>query len=135
MGITLDVVPQINSNGEVMMSINTSISEKAGTATSPDGVNQVPILNVRESNNVVLSKNGQTVIIGGLMRERGKDESDAFPLISDFPLLGRLFERKINNTTKSELVIMLTPEVMVGQKIDNKFMAERNRFKHLGALN
>ena len=118
-GIILDVVPQINPNGDVMMSINTSISERSGIATSPDGINQVPILNVRESNNVVLAQNGQTVIIGGLIQEQETKEVYALPLLSEIPLLGSLFEREIENTSKAELVIMLTPEVIVGEKIND----------------
>ncbi len=130
-GLVLDVLPQINSNGEIMMSINTSISERTDTATSPDGLNQVPILNVRESSNVVLAQTGQTIIIGGLIQERGRAEIDALPLLSDIPLLGRLFERKIDNTSRSELVIMLTPEVMVGEKIDDRLRADRKQNRNL----
>jgi MSHA biogenesis protein MshL len=54
-GIILDVVPQINLNGEIMMSINTTITEQSGERTSPDGINIVPIVYVRESNKVVLA--------------------------------------------------------------------------------
>ena len=71
-GIVLDVVPQINPNGEIMMSINTSITEQSGERTSPDGINIVPILDVRESNNVVLAQHGQTIVIGGLMKTKKK---------------------------------------------------------------
>jgi MSHA biogenesis protein MshL len=69
-GIILDVVPQINPNGQIMMSINTSITERAGERSSPDGIVVVPILDVRESNNVVLAQHGQTIVIGGLMKTK-----------------------------------------------------------------
>jgi len=71
-GIVLDVVPQINPNGDIMMSINTSITEQSGERTYPDGINIVPIVDVRESNNVVLAQHGQTIVIGGLMKTKKK---------------------------------------------------------------
>ena len=71
-GIVLDVVPQINPNGDIMMGINTSITEQSGERTYPDGINIVPIVDVRESNNVVLAQHGQTIVIGGLMKTKKK---------------------------------------------------------------
>ena len=88
-GIVLDVVPQINANGTIMMSIHTHISEKAGERISPDGMSSLPILEVRESNNVVLARNGQTVVIGGLMKTVRKNNKEAAP--GRFSLLGHLF--------------------------------------------
>jgi len=133
-GIILDVVPQISADGSVMMSINTSISEKVGNAISPDGQNRVPILDVRESNSVVLAQNGQTIIIGGLMKNKTEKENDRLPILGDIPLLGRLFQKEKDFSNKTELIIMLTPEVMVGRKIDDRFMAEKSHLKELGYI-
>lgn len=132
-GIILDVLPQINENGMVMMSINTSISEKSGEATSPDGINKIPILDVRESNNVVLARSGQAIIIGGLMKNKSQKENSALPILGDIPILGRLFQREKEVMEKTELVIMLTPEVMVGEKIDDRFEAEKRNMKKAGS--
>ncbi|GEM_PF-219234 len=131
-GIILDVLPQININGQVMMSINTSISERTGTAVSPDGINRVPILNVREANNVVLSQNGQTIIIGGLMQDRKTTGTNGVPLLEDLPIFGRLFQRELETTEKTELVILLTPEVLAGKKIDERVLAESLNAKKMG---
>jgi len=131
-GIILDVLPQININGQVMMSINTSISERTGTAVSPDGINRVPILNVREANNVVLSQNGQTIIIGGLMQDRKTTGTNGVPLLEDLPIFGRLFQRELETTEKTELVVLLTPEVLAGKKFDERFLAESMNAKKLG---
>jgi MSHA biogenesis protein MshL len=79
-GIVLDIVPQINPNGEIMMSINTSITERSGERTSPDGINIVPILAVRESNSLVLAQHGQTIVIGGLMSTRKEVDDNSVPL-------------------------------------------------------
>ena len=131
-GLILDVVPQINPNGQIMMSINTSITEKAGERTSPDGINVVPILDVRESNNVVLAQHGQTIIIGGLMKVKKEVDDNSVPLLGAIPYVGRMFHWSNETELKTELVIMLTPEIMAGQAVDEKFNSESSRLRNLG---
>jgi MSHA biogenesis protein MshL len=131
-GIVLDVVPQINPNGEIMMSINTSITEKAGERISPDAVNVVPILDVRESNNVVLAQHGQTIVIGGLMKTKKEVDDNSVPLFGALPVVGRFFHWEQENALKTELVIMLTPQIMAGRAIDDKFKEESERLRNTG---
>ena len=131
-GIVLDVVPQINPNGEIMMSINTSITERAGERTSPDGINIVPILDVRESNNVVLAQHGQTIVIGGLMKTKKEVDDNSVPLFGSLPFVGRLFHWEQETSEKTELVIMLTPQIMAGRAIDDKFKKESDRLRNVG---
>lgn len=131
-GIILDVVPQINPNGQIMMSINTSITEKAGERTSPDGINVVPILDVRESNNVVLSRHGQTIVIGGLMKTKKEVDDNSVPLLGAIPYIGRAFHWDNETESKTELVIMLTPEIMAGQAIDDKYNSASSRLRNMG---
>ncbi|MBC8288540.1 MAG: secretin N-terminal domain-containing protein [Nitrospinae bacterium] len=131
-GIILDVVPQINPNGQIMMSINTSITEKAGERTSPDGINIVPILDVRESNNVVLAQHGQTIVIGGLMKTKKQVDDNSVPLLGAIPYVGRLFHWENETVSKTELVIMLTPEIMAGQAVDDKFNSASSDLRNLG---
>ncbi len=128
-GIVLDVLPQINETGQVMMNINTSISEKSGERVSPDGRNRIPVLDVRESNNVVLAQSGQTIVIGGLMKNSKSKNQNEVPLLGDIPLLGRLFQHEEDIDAKTELVIMLTPQVMVGKAIDEQLRKEEERLQ------
>jgi MSHA biogenesis protein MshL len=131
-GIILDVVPQINPNGQIMMSINTSITEKSGERTSPDNVVVVPILDVRESNSVVLAQHGQTIVIGGLMKTKKEVDDNSVPILGGIPYIGDLFHWSNQTESKTELVIMLTPEIMAGQSVDTKFNYESNRLRNLG---
>lgn len=57
-------------------------------------------------------RDGQTVVIGGLFREKIEDETTKVPLLGDLPLLGRLFQRQLDRTTREELIILLTPHVI-----------------------
>lgn len=131
-GIVLDVVPQINPNGQIMMSINTSITEQSGSRTSPDGINVVPILDVRESNNIVLAQHGQTIIIGGLMKVRKEVDDNSVPFLGALPLIGKLFHWDQEVEAKTELVIMMTPEIMAGRAIDKKYISERSNLRSFG---
>ncbi len=128
-GIVLDVLPQIAADGQVMMSINTSISEQSGERISPDNVTSIPILDVRESNNVVLTQSGQTIVIGGLMKTTKKRNDNDVPFLSKIPVLGYFFRHKEEVDAKTELVIMLTPEVMVGTGIDERYQKEKKRMQ------
>jgi MSHA biogenesis protein MshL len=131
-GIVLDVVPQINPNGQIMMSINTSITEKSGERTSPDSVNVVPILDVRESNNIVLAQHGQTIVIGGLMKTRKEVDDNSVPFLGSLPYVGQLFHWDQETEAKTELVIMLTPEIMAGKAIDDRYLKERSNLRNFG---
>lgn len=131
-GIVLDVLPQIDANGMVMMSINTSISEKSGDRVSSDGRTSVPILDVRESNNVVLSRNGQTIVIGGLMKNKLTKKKSSVPLLGEIPFIGSAFQHDADVDEKTELVIMLTPEIMAGLSVDDQTAQANTAIKQFG---
>ncbi|MEE9258361.1 MAG: secretin N-terminal domain-containing protein [Nitrospinaceae bacterium] len=134
-GIILDVLPQINENGSIMMSINASITEEIGRRETPGGTGgtTVPILDVRETNSVVIAQSGQTIIIGGLMKTKKQKKFNSVPLLGDIPLIGVLFQHEEEIEEKVELVIMLTPEVMVGQGIDDKLQATHRDFRRMNS--
>jgi general secretion pathway protein D len=75
------------------------------------GVN-APVIDLRSADTVVVTPNGQTVIIGGLMRTQKTTTESKIPFLGDIPGLGNLFKRKIKNNTKTELIIFLTPHIV-----------------------
>ncbi len=132
LGIVLDVVPQINVNGNVIMSVYTSVRRQTGARQSPDGQYEVPVVDVRESNNVVLARNGQTVVIGGMMKaQKGPKKESATPL-EEMPIVGEWFHEDRTVYERSELVILLTPEIMVGEAIDDRWRIEEKRLQRFG---
>lgn len=132
LGVVLDVVPQINVNGNVIMSVYTRVRRKMGARQSPNGQYEVPVVEVRESNNVVLARNGQTVVIGGMMKaQKGPNKESATPL-GEIPIVGEWFHEDRMVYEKSELVILLTPEIMVGEAIDDRWRIEEKRLKQFG---
>jgi MSHA biogenesis protein MshL len=118
-GIILDVTPQIAEDGTIIMNIHPSITEKTGDKPSPDGKTTFPLLSVRETDTTVRVKDGQTIVIAGLMQEKKDQTVIGVPLLKSIPLLGGLFRYKTENKRNSELVIMITPTLQVGKKVED----------------
>ncbi|MGE0335087.1 MAG: pilus (MSHA type) biogenesis protein MshL [Gammaproteobacteria bacterium] len=116
-GIALDVTPQISRDGEVMLHIHPTVSEVADQQKNITvaGVAQtLPLARstVRESDSIVKARNGQLVVIGGLMQDRQTDTNAQTPTLGDLPMIGALFRQKQTQAVKSELVILLRPIVV-----------------------
>lgn len=113
-GIVLDVTPQIGDDA-ITMTIHPSISERLGQVTSPNG-DVVPVIAVRATDTVVRVQDGQTVVIGGLMEQRSTRNRSGVPGLQRAPIVGRAFRNQDDQETKVELVILLTPTVIVGHR-------------------
>jgi general secretion pathway protein D len=114
-GIILDVTPHINADGLVVMDVNPEISSQStssvnisGSASSP--VN-APVFNSRSASTHVAVRDGDTIVIGGLMQDMKTQTVNKVPILGDIPYLGLLFQRDQVTKTKSELLIFLTPHV------------------------
>jgi MSHA type pilus biogenesis protein MshL len=118
-GIILDVTPQIAEDGTIMMNIHPSITEKTGEKATPDGKTTFPLLSVRETDTTVRVRDGQTIIIAGLMQEKNEESYIGVPVLQSVPLLGGVFRYKTGKKRNSELVIMITPTLQVGKKVED----------------
>jgi MSHA type pilus biogenesis protein MshL len=118
-GIILDVTPQIAEDGTILMNIHPSITDKTGEKTTPDGKTTFPLLSIRETDTTVKVRDGQTIIIAGLMQEKNEESYIGVPVLDSVPLLGGLFRYKTDKKRNSELVIMITPTLQVGKKVED----------------
>ena len=118
-GIILDVTPQIAEDGTIIMNIHPSITEKTGEKITPDGKTTFPLLSVRETDTTVRVKDGQTIIIAGLMQEKNEESYIGVPVLHSIPLLGGLFRYRTEKKRIAELVIMITPTLQVGKKVED----------------
>jgi len=118
-GIILDVTPQIAEDGTIIMNIHPSITDKTGEKTTPDGKSTFPLLSIRETDTTVKVRDGQTIIIAGLMQEKNEESYIGVPVLDSVPLLGGLFRYKTDKKRNSELVIMITPTLQVGKKVED----------------
>jgi len=116
-GIALDVTPQIDAYGQITLHIHPTVSEVVDQTKEINifGVSQqIPVAysTVRESDSVVHAGSGQLVVIGGLMQEKTVTEEAGVPVLSKLPGLGSLFRHSKESSLKSELVILLRPQVI-----------------------
>jgi general secretion pathway protein D len=111
-GIILNVTPHINPDGLVVMDISPEISALTGqTVTIQQGVD-VPVFEKRSADSRVAIRDGQTIVIGGLMQDQKTENVSKIPLLGDIPLLGKLlFSYNTVSKTKTELLVFLSPHV------------------------
>jgi MSHA biogenesis protein MshL len=119
-GVTLSVTPQIAADGLINMSIMPSITERTGTATSRLG-DQVPIVSVREADTMVRVREGETIVIAGLMQERTSADTNKVPPA------GGSSRREQRSTRKTDLVILLTPTIMTREETTASSAADEQR--------
>jgi general secretion pathway protein D len=112
-GIILEVTPYINDEGLVIMDLSQEISSISATTVAISDTVDASVISKRSSENRVIARDGQTVVIGGLMQDQESDTIRKVPLLGDIPLLGYLFKHREISKTKTELLIFLTPTVAV----------------------
>lgn len=111
-GVKLNVTPIINPDGFVNMEIEPEISAiGTSSVTVASGVS-LPTFTTRRARTSVTVKDGETIIIGGLITNRENNGENKVPLAGDLPLIGPLFRATVKTTTKTELLMVLTPHVI-----------------------
>ena len=116
-GIKISLMPFISPDGYVTMNIKPEYSTEAGKeySTNSDGSKDIAatLLNRRKLNlKNVRIKDGETLVIGGLIRETDAKTVQKIPVLGDLPLIGGAFRSTSTTKTKSELVIMITPKII-----------------------
>ena len=125
-GIVMSVLPQINENGMVSLTVRPTISRKVGFVDDPNPdlakqsvKNAIPIIQVREMESLLQVRSGQTVVLGGLIQDDTNNARDGLPVLSRPEGIGAVFgqHERINNQT--ELVIFLRPTVVSNPTLDS----------------
>lgn len=111
-GIILKVTPQINSEGRVVLDVNQVLSALSDQGIPVAADVDSPIINKREMTTRVAVNSGQTVVIGGLVRDDFTETVRKIPLLGDIPYVGELFKRTTRTKTQTELLVFLTPQVI-----------------------
>ncbi len=111
-GITLAVTPQINESNYVTLEMNLEVAEVEEDSSGLDVSTAGFITSKRETENVVVVKDNQTIVIGGLIGNTQTEVETKIPVLGDIPLIGVLFRGKRNSERKTNLLIFLTPHVI-----------------------
>lgn len=116
-GIALDVTPQIDESGDVVLHVHPSVTltdeqNKSIQLGSQELILPLAQSSVRESDTIIRAKSGEIVVIGGLIETYTIDQESKTPLLGDIPFVGELFKSKSETSQKRELVILLKPVVV-----------------------
>lgn len=132
-GIALDVTPQISEEGNIILHVHPTISEvndqeKVVSLGDRDVVLPLALSTIRETDSVIKARNGQIVVIGGLIQNISRETNSSVPILGDIPLLGELFKQKRYQQRKSELVILLRPVISSDEVFEKQIRNSRKRF-------
>jgi hypothetical protein len=120
-GVTLFILPKINADRTITLIIsqdNSTINPRSSfipVATGTGGVTQFPIDTVNTANlqSQVVAKDGMTIAVGGLIRDRLESQIQKVPWLGDIKYLGWLFRSQKDRKRRTELVLLITPYIMV----------------------
>jgi type IV pilus assembly protein PilQ len=104
--LKLEVVPQITPEGNVILDVDVA-KDSRGEATIAG-----PAINTKHVKTQVLVENGGTVVIGGIFTQTDREDVNKVPFLGDIPYLGNLFKDRVKLSTRTELLIFLTPKVV-----------------------
>jgi general secretion pathway protein D len=142
----MSVTPQISDSDTVTINVRPSISSLVGLGVqdpnpilaNPCGLtgtgtcsiapikNLIPEIQTREMESIIKVENGQTAVMGGLIKEEINLNTSEIPLLGRIPILGNLFQNRNDTTTKTELVIFLRPVVIKDASVNGDFSEFRN---------
>lgn len=130
-GVLMNVVPTANvDTGEIILAVRPTVSKISAQVDDPvNAGNKIPELSVQEIDSIVKMQSGQTLVMGGLMRDTNDAAQEGVPVVSDIPMVGALFRNHGDRIQKTELVIFLRASVIPGGNIEN---ADRKLYESFG---
>ncbi|MEM9604488.1 MAG: secretin N-terminal domain-containing protein [Pseudomonadota bacterium] len=115
-GIVLSITPQISTEGWIMLDVSPVITRVASVSEVRDENGNVrsnaPNLEIRQASSLVRARNGETVVIGGLIQEQETDTERSVPVLGNLPVVGGLFRGTYQSKTKKELLMFITARLV-----------------------
>ena len=126
-GIQLNVVPQICDKDYINMIIHPAVTSYSSTLkTRTDAgviLSEYPIIDTREAETQIFIKDGETVVIGGLLKDVKTQSKTGIPFLGRIPLLGLLFQRQTNDIEKIDLLIFITARILKEGEFSDDYIA------------
>jgi general secretion pathway protein D len=131
-GVVLEITPRVNASGLVVLDIVQEVSDAIPTETSTISS---PTIQTRRIETTVVVQSGETVALGGLIRDNRSDGVSGIPVLSEIPILGNLFKTNVETTLRTELLVLITPRVIRNAEEAQEAMEElRSRMTGLAPL-
>ena len=111
-GVILNVTPRVNAGGMVILEIEQQVSDVVATTSS--GIDS-PTIRQRQISSTVAVQSGETIALGGLIRESSSRSNVGLPFLKGIPVIGALFGKTSDDTTRTELLVLITPRVISNQ--------------------
>ncbi len=113
-GLLFNVTPHINGRGMITLDIQPSLSDSPSSVPFQFGTTttNVPVLSTQSAKTNVMIRDGETLVIAGLIKDRKTNTVQKVPLLGSIPFLGKLFQHKTDSVVKTELMIFLTPHII-----------------------
>ncbi len=126
-GVTLNVTPKINKDGYISMLIKPEVSSiSTWYGGAPQAAGSVPVVKSANASTTVTIKDGVTILIAGLIKDGKVKTERKFPILGDIPLISKAFKNTVDEITRTETVVFLTPRIVGG---DKPFMAQEESQK------
>lgn len=113
-GVILDIIPRVNASGLVVLDIIQEVSDVVASSPTTSTTTQTitPTIAQRRIASTIAVNSGESVALGGLIRDSGSEAITGVPLLSDIPVLGHLFKTTTDTQRRTELLVLLTPRVV-----------------------
>jgi type II secretory pathway component GspD/PulD (secretin) len=109
-GVKLKITPRLGENKYITTSIQPEVSSISQWRTTTAG--DFPVITTRNAQSTLRVKDGQTIVVGGLISESDQENISRLPLLGDIPLVGMAFQNKTVEKVKTEIVFLITPHVI-----------------------
>ncbi len=109
-GVSLRITPRLGEDGSITTSIRPEVSSISEWRTTSAG--EFPVISTRNADATVRVKDGETIVIGGLISEQDRENLSKVAILGDIPLFGYLFQNKIKEKAKTEIIFLITPRII-----------------------
>jgi general secretion pathway protein D len=109
-GVNLKIKPQVSSDGTIVSTIKPEVSNVSEWRTTSAG--EFPVISTRNASVTVRMKNGETLVIGGLINESERVNVSGLPILSDIPFVGTIFKRSVSEKARTEVIFLITPRLL-----------------------
>jgi len=111
-GTVLSITPQISDDGLITLDITPAVSRLVRIIQSASGRTDAPVIDIRQASSIVRLRDGDTVVMGGLVQDGETTTIRKIPLLGDIPLLGRAFSGEYTSKERTELIFFVTPRII-----------------------
>jgi cell division septation protein DedD len=140
-GRILTIIPQVNSQGLVNLQVKAEVSARGESVAfgTGDNVNTYPSFETQDAETTAVVHDGETLVIGGLIGERKSKDRTGIPYLMDLPIVGRFFGVTVDDTKRTELIMLITPHVIrnreesrsVTEEFKSKISTIRNELERI----